>query len=66
MGGIVETVLEHSSPLNLTIAGILALTVGWNGMWLAEEIKIRRLGGHARRAPTWLPFGNSLHYDYPQ
>jgi hypothetical protein len=65
MGGTIETVLEHSSPLNLAIATILALAVYWNGVWLVEEIKIRRLGGHTRRAPTWMPFGISLHLYCP-
>jgi hypothetical protein len=60
MGGIVETVLEHSSPLNLAVALVAVLAIIWNTKWLAEEIKVRRLGGHTRRAQTYLPFRKSL------
>ncbi|EPE29570.1 Cytochrome P450 [Glarea lozoyensis ATCC 20868] len=66
MGGIVETVLEHSSPLNLAVAIVAVLAIIWNTTWLAEEIKVRRLGGHTRRAQTYLPFqldliGRAIH-----
>lgn len=60
MAGIVETVLEHSSPLKLTVAFLAVLIIYWNTIWVTEEIKVRRLGGHARRAPTVLPFRNAF------
>lgn len=59
---IIESVIEHSSPKAIAFALLVVLSAWYIGDWVVEIIKVRRLGGHTRQAPTWMPFGIDFIY----
>jgi len=45
------------SPKTLIASGVAVLVFVLGLRWLNDEVKIRQLGGHAKRVKTWLPYG---------
>ncbi|CAG8973096.1 hypothetical protein HYALB_00007573 [Hymenoscyphus albidus] len=57
---MIESILENWAPKHL-----VAVAIGLFALWritrrISQELKIRRLGGHARRVKTWLPLDVDL------
>jgi hypothetical protein len=57
---MLEQVLEQTSPKTIALACLGLYILVAVAQWLAEERKIRALGGHAKKAPTWLPYGEDV------
>jgi hypothetical protein len=55
---MIEEILGHVSRKTVAIAFIGALALLKITQWLNKERKIRALGGHGRKQPTWYPFGD--------
>ncbi|TVY40719.1 Cytochrome P450, partial [Lachnellula occidentalis] len=53
---MIEAILERLSLKTVAIAFIGAFALLTITQWLNKERKIRALGGHTRRQPTWFPF----------
>lgn len=57
---MIEEILAQVSFKTIAIAVIGAFALLHITEWLNKERKIRALGGHGRRNPTWYPFGKNL------
>jgi len=55
---MIEEILERLSLKSIAVAFISAFALLGITKWLNNERKIRALGGHTRRQPTWFPFGD--------
>ncbi|TVY20558.1 Cytochrome P450, partial [Lachnellula arida] len=53
---MIEDILERLSLKTLAVAFISAFALLGITKWLNNERRIRALGGHARKQPTWFPF----------
>jgi hypothetical protein len=54
---LLEEITEHVTPKGaaaFVVGGYVLHTVA---KWISDERRIRQLGGHTRRIPTYLPFG---------
>lgn len=54
---MIQNILEQASPKTLAIAIVFTFTLVRLASWINTEYKIRSLGGRARKAKTWLPWG---------
>jgi hypothetical protein len=49
--------MEHASPKTIAVASVVIFILVKVTQLVNKERKIRSLGGHARRIPTYLPWG---------
>lgn len=54
---MIDIILDRASPKTIAIAVFAIFVLVKLTQRLNKERKIRALGGHAPRIPTWLPFG---------
>jgi hypothetical protein len=54
---MIEEILEHASPKLVVVTVFVIFALVKVSQWVTNEWKIRALGGHTRRARTWLPWG---------
>ena len=57
---MISDILGNVSPKSLAAVGVLVFISLFAVRWLNTEVKIRQLGGHAKRVKTYLPFGKSI------
>jgi hypothetical protein len=53
---MIEQLLARTSVKSVAVVAIAVFVVLRLVKWIDAEIRIRKLGGHARRASTWLPY----------
>lgn len=61
---MIENILDKFDKASLKTAGLALVglfVVVTAVKWVNTELKIRALGGHTRKAHTWLPWGNYSH-----
>jgi len=54
---MIEQLLAHASVRTVAVVAVVSIFVAlrlWK--WVDAELRIRKLGGHARKAGTWLPY----------
>lgn len=54
---MIEQLLAQASIKSVALAAVVVFVLVRVVRWIDIEIRIRKLGGHARRAKTWLPYG---------
>lgn len=59
---MIEQILRSASPKGIIAGVVVVLALLKFARWVDAEIRIRRLGGHARKAATWLPLDLDLVY----
>lgn len=59
---MIGDILSSLSPKNVAAIGVLLFISLLSVRWINKEMKIRQLGGHAKRVKTWLPFDLDFIY----
>jgi len=56
---MIDDIIAYVSIKTVCLAVILAYALITVSKWISDERKIRALGGHAPKIPSYLPFGMS-------